>query len=1322
MMSSNHNYLSSKSRLFEHLQQLEDIRYFPETSRDTVEFVKQEFKFLDFFLSLQSFTDEPDMLDVTQKVRDLFQDTVVHFSELRLAEYFDFCIFMVQNKIWLIKMEIRSKYSFPKISSLPNLANIAIPKFAKEFMDIVVGNLRDLVNLGYRHSLLDVPETKKHVDRVVRELKSLQNFVCFVSERFIVPDQSQHHVNFFAHALSVASHASMLVWLYLSGHGSEDQDVALGEINVLLFLQMKFSPIQPSIREIYISVLRVLKSTIQSGGWCPNIQHEHATDVEANFLETVIHNLVELPTNSNVSQRVALKDHLPILQEMLNLLRANTICVPIQDLELLRQDIDTVIDVGLFVFSLYHGEDEKEVMAPGEVNPTQALDLSGNLKRIISTMIRLTIRKAFQSNLPRIHGLGYVDFFLNNLKELQRRHSDSLDYVRNQLQIIQKEFESLQPFLESVTEEGHNDLDKIHRCATQLIGKAYEVEYIVDAFISKEAHVLCLKHCLLDIMEEITLLRDEVADIHEKEMVGDVKNSTVTAHASSSLTQSLRMDEEIVGFKDVTKKLKDQLINGTKGRDVITIVGMPGLGKTTLAYSLYSDRLVASYFKICAQYCVSQVYSRRDLLLAVLRDVMGENPQHEFKRADELADELRKALFSKRYLILIDDVWETSVWDDLVGCFHDANNGSRVILTTRNHEVANYARFHSDPLLLRMFTDDESLELLRKKVFREKSFPSRLTNIREKIAIRCGGLPLSVSLVAGILLDMEKKEECREQCWEQVANNIGPYIHNDSRAILEHSFRVLPYHMRSCFLYFGAFLEDSVIPISKLTRLWISEGFVKSCNGKSLEDIAEGYLENLIGRNLVMGTKRSSRGKIKACRIHDLLHDFCKERAKEQNLLLWINRDQKNVNPSSLAYHQKKLAHRLSIYGERYCIGEPSLSWSHVGSIVLHKDVDAEISLDPISLNFHSFKFLKVLDLEFTRIDSFPSGLVYLRYFAAKTKESSMSSFVANHQHLETLIVFNYGNEMSLPVTMWEMVKLRYLLISYCSTTTLIENTRELFDNSKQLYDLKTFSNPKFSGVQEADLILRKTPNLQKLRCIFHGVENFKYHVLHFPSQLETLKIRHKSAFHVKAIPFCISAPNLKSLTLEFFFLHHKRLSEIASLQNLEVLKLNRVDFEDMEWEVKDGEFPRLKVLKLEGIFCFKEWIVADDAFPELERLILRDCEYLQDIPSSFAELSSLKWIEVKGCNKSVENSTRDIWVTKVEDYQISDFDVFVHKTAEKKSRSRATGTGTIPWQIEARAIISSTKVCRPEKFPLLCSTTLSFVSNISMLHENLVQ
>ncbi|MCD7471776.1 hypothetical protein HAX54_012444 [Datura stramonium] len=1224
-------------------------------SKERIKFLQRELKFLDTFLILESKKVESNDMPgyATQKAQDLLRNSQVALSSLDLTSpNSSQVVQQMEDDIRMTKVEIRANYSFYKTSLQLSASRdgIADLKFVEDFMDIVAVHLHDLVKID------DAPSLQE----VLKELKMLRSFIRFVSERCNEP-QNQH--TFFTHALVVAGHAAMLVWLYFTGHGYENQDLALGEINVLVFLQMKIKPIQPSIREIYVAVLQALKSTIQSG-WHPDIQNEHAADCEAGFLETILHNLGGLSTNSNPSRIVALKDQMEILQEMLKLLRANIIHIPIQDIKFHLSDINSfIVDAGLLVYSLY---DSEENMALGEVNQA-LLDLPGNIQQI-KAIIYFIIRKPFQSNLPMIHGLGYVDILLNKLEEFQARYADSLHPIQKQLQIIQNQLLSLQPFLKAVAEKQHSMSEGQH-CATLLIGKAYEVEYIVDAAcISKEVPYWCLERWLIDIVKEITLIITELPKIQEKKMIQDTINTNIGNTMSAQLDRTPNMNEEIVGFEDEIAKLRAQLTKGTKSRDVISIVGMPGQGKTTLAYRLYSDKSVVAHFDIRAQCSVSQLYSRIDLVLAILHDAAGENSQRSKKREDELADELRKTLLPKRYLILLDDVWENSVWDDLTGCFQDANNGSRIIITTRDHEVANYSRCHSDPLQLRMFNDGESWKLLKKKVFGEERCSPSLSNVGRKIAKKCGKLPLSVALVAGILSEMEKKEEC----WEHVAANLGSHIHSDSKAIIEQSYQNLPYHLRCCFLYFGAFLEDSMISVSKLTKLWTSEGFIKSYEGKSPEDIAECYLENLIGRNLVIDAKRSFGGKIKTCRIHDLLHDFCKERAKEENLLLWIEWG-KNADPSSHVYSHKQLAQRrMSVYAGVGTLKEWSSSCSLVGSVIFHR----YSSIAQASHIFHSFKFLKVLDLELANIDSLPTNLVHLRYFAAGINQKSIPPSISNLWNLETLILRNRKRTLFLPDTLWKMVKLRHLHVSASSrrhphvsastrTYFTIKNAEELPQTSSKLYDFETLSCPYFSCVEDAELMLRKTPNLQKLICMFVGTRSYQYPVLEFPSRLETLKIirphlKWNICYPGLHLSLCISSPNIKNLTVSNFYLVHCNLSNIGLLQNLQVLKLVAVYFQERQWEVSNDDFLQLKVLKLVDCVWFHEWTVTDDAFPSLEHLVLHGCKRLKAIPSCFGDIGSLMSIEVKKCNESVVNSAREIFHTQVEDYQNSGFEVFI--------------------------------------------------------------
>ncbi|XP_059298131.1 putative late blight resistance protein homolog R1B-23 [Lycium ferocissimum] len=293
------------------------------------------------------------MPEVIQKVQNLFQDVAIDLGKVGP----DFDLIFSQKH------------------------GVANPIFVTEFIDNVVENLSDILKICDSHSPLFVPGSKTHIEEVLKELNLLKTFV-------------------FTHVLVLAVHAAIIPWLYLPCHVNGDQDSAIDEMNRLLseLLRMRIKPFQPCIPKIYVEIRQALKST--QSRWYPIIQIEYVADCEASFIKSLLHNLEEISTISTPSRIVAIKDQMGTLQEMLNLLRVNHLPLLAQDLIFHIQDIGTVIaDVGLLVYSLYDNEEEKEDMA------LEDFDFPSNIERI-KAVIYLIIRKPFQSNLPRIHGLG----------------------------------------------------------------------------------------------------------------------------------------------------------------------------------------------------------------------------------------------------------------------------------------------------------------------------------------------------------------------------------------------------------------------------------------------------------------------------------------------------------------------------------------------------------------------------------------------------------------------------------------------------------------------------------------------------------------------------------------------------------------------------------------------------------------------------------------------------------------------------------------------------------------------------------------------------
>ncbi|KAL0421984.1 UNVERIFIED_CONTAM: putative late blight resistance proteinR1B-17 [Sesamum latifolium] len=305
-------------------------------------------------------------------------------------------------------------------------------------------------------------------------------------------------------------------------------------------------------------------------------------------------------------------------------------------------------------------------------------------------------------------------------------------------------------------------------------------------------------------------------DSAKEEIKAIIMDNSQVADSSSQAVSSSRQDPNpkniIVGVAEDLIQLKDRLIGQpSKVLQVIPIVGMGGIGKTTMARNLYDDPSVISHFDTRAWATISQDYNKqklRDVLLSLLGCVIGKpNDAMLRKTDDELALCLHQALMGRRYLIVLDDVWDVKPWDDTSRFFPDENNGSRIIVTTRESSVADYTGSESSRHQMNLLKDDDSWNLLRQKVFApEETCSLELENVGKKIATDCRGLPLAIHVIGGIL----SQAKTNQDYWEQVSENVSSTAADKDEHfsnILSLSYNHLPNHLKPCFLYMGAFYE-----------------------------------------------------------------------------------------------------------------------------------------------------------------------------------------------------------------------------------------------------------------------------------------------------------------------------------------------------------------------------------------------------------------------------------------------------------------------------------------------------------------------------------
>ncbi|XP_019164550.1 PREDICTED: putative late blight resistance protein homolog R1B-17 isoform X3 [Ipomoea nil] len=832
-------------------------------------------------------------------------------------------------------------------------------------------------------------------------------------------------------------------------------------------------------------------------------------------------------------------------------------------------------------------------------------------------------------------------------KHLLQPNSSLVLYSREMVVSLSKKLRFVQAFLEEFGAKTDNwEANNKESLEAEILDVAAEAESKVESELGQVYVVANRGDSVVSACQKLhqtlqQVLKDfedvEVKILMEKTntnslVIGSSTESSVQAYFTGSvgsITGKNTLEPEnsvIVGFNKDIKKITYRLIRLPRvKRDVLTLVGLGGIGKTTLANMVYTNSLVAFHFPIRAWVVVSKEHNVKEMLVCLLGCIVPMTSEISNKDEEQLAEQLRKSLIGHRYLIVLDDVWSIAAWDAIQGCFPDNSNGSRILLTTRFTEVAVYTSEYLHAMKAQ--TQDDSWKLFSRKVFGLKQIvPQEYKSLGKRILDGCYGLPLAIVVMAGLLATLEGSIEI----WRDAAKTLDGMDSAENRIsrVLSLSYNYLPTHLKACLLYFGVFREDSDIPVKKLISLWVAEGFLKAKKKyKSMEKQAESYLHDLIDRSLVQANELSIDGKIKSCKVHDRLHEFCMREAKKENFLSVINGNHVQEDRRWMSFQSRSWPVTQTSYENH--------TFHKIRSILYSGNKDLYLSKCRL-VNPH-LKLLRVLDLSLVKYShSMPIGiadLIHLRYLALNTIGSLYKFRLFKLQNLQTLAICSWieGYPLQLPYGILDLPQLRHLHLERKSSQCLPSLVQ---GNLLTLYWLRV-------GSLDEKPNFRVVPNLKELGIYIEGEMT--------PSCLESLvhlRRLEKLKFDMGRVErFYLPSgfpPNLKKLTLRYTFLPWEEMSIIGQLPNLEVLKLKDFAFCGSKWEPTKWGFRGLKILLVERL-DLKHWNANAEHFPVLELLVLKHCWDLKRVPVTFANIKTLKSIVLESCYSSLVTSANNI-------------------------------------------------------------------------------
>ncbi|GKV35189.1 hypothetical protein SLEP1_g43491 [Rubroshorea leprosula] len=699
---------------------------------------------------------------------------------------------------------------------------------------------------------------------------------------------------------------------------------------------------------------------------------------------------------------------------------------------------------------------------------------------------------------------------------------------------------------------------------------------------------------------------------------------------------------------------------------------MAGIGKTTLAKSVFKEVKERRMYHKVAWVCVSNHFDEKDILGGMLESL--DRTAGGINNIDAILCHLESELEKKTFLLVLDDVWneDSNKWDTFSSRLSKIvkTTGNSIIITTRSNRVVSAIEtcpVHKHEM--KGLSDDECWAIIEEKVhgFARRLVDDNLKAIGQDIARKCKGLPLVANVLGGTMGRDIGVEE-----WLAIKNNNAWNSQDDQKIapILKISYEHLSGPLKKCFAFCSIFEKDTIMKKDELVQLWMAEGFLHPPNDENsltMEDIGNQYFDDLLSNSLFQDIKRNAIGNVESCKMHDVVHDLALSVASGETFIWYqtgsIDENSKirhlriKSNGGVLPIGVSQKLHSLFLHAE-YAFHDIASDLKSLRSLIMLRACNEE----DLSISLSKMKHLRYLDISSSQIKALPKSfsklynlqtlklmgcnhlkrvpddirnLVSLRHLYFNC-EKHMPKEIGQLTSLQTLPLFVVGVEKGYRIE--ELGCLSQLrgelhIQKLEDVGSKVEASKAKLKEKKKLQGLKF----KWSAEREANNNindeqvlkgLQPHPNLKSLVIWYYQGKNF-------PSWMQGVvnsSLNNLMKLELRHCNECLYLPSL-SLLCNLQFLEIEGIKKVKSMgSRFYVDQSNRVDGVGPA-----TQFPALKEFSVVKMESLEEWVEVEGVtvFPCLERLKIEDCPELKTWSmGGFSSNHKLSSLRISGCRK----------------------------------------------------------------------------------------